>query len=284
MTRPKLSKNIAQQLMRLLAGETVNASAFSNRNLLKRLEEDRVVSRMSTGRTRAVVRCADPAALRRYVRLQLGIIDLEAYLDLMDQPVRDGEESLQATTSTKALRTGSLQGFLVKAFGVEIRLDGNLVPPLPNGADCFVHRFDALSLPETATVVGVENPECFLKAERLLPLFPHRELVFVLRYYGKSTVRWLKTIPNDYLHFGDFDPAGVALYLNEFVSELDEERCRFFVPECIEALIQNGDPGLYDRQRHLLPSGDIRQPELATFIQLMHRFGRGAEQEQLLRR
>jgi hypothetical protein len=285
MSLPKLSRGFVQQLLRLLDGETVNASAFGNRKLLKRLEDDRVVFRIPSGRNRAVYRCSEPDALRNHLKLQFGIVDLQAYLVLLDQDVRDGEESLKATTSTKTLRTGSLQGFFIKAFHVELRIGEHPLAMLPEGVDYFVHQPDALSLAETVTVVGVENPECFTKAERLLHLFPERELVFVLRYHSNRLIQWLESIANPYLHFGDFDPAGIAIYCNEYLARLGDRRCCFFVPEQIEKLLeQNGSRELFDQQAHLWPpKGDGVQSDLLRLIRLISRTGKGAEQELLLK-
>ncbi|MEI6892186.1 MAG: hypothetical protein V5783_08455 [Pontiella sp.] len=282
MLPEKISRSFAQNLLRLMAGEILPGSAFGNRRQLDKLEEDRVVGRMVTGRNRSSIRCPDVSALENYLRLHFGITDLEAYLELFDQDACDGEDSLKATTSTKTFRHQSLQGFFIKSFATELRIRDVSLEALPDGVEYFVRDFSALQVPESALVVGVENPECFIKAERLLHLFPQEDLVFVLRYYGKSSVRWLKSIPNNYLHFGDFDPAGIAIYRTEFWSALGDGRCRFFVPEGIETLIQSGDPDLYDRQRHLWPAEDVSQADLAMLLHWIQRYGRGAEQESLL--
>lgn len=282
MPPEKISRTFAESLQRLLTGEVLNASAFGNKRQLERLIDDRAVLRLVVGRNRARIRCADPEALRNYLRLQFGIRDLSIYLQQKNNEERDGEDSLAATSSTKSLRRKTLQGFFIKSFADGVTVNGAPLELLPDGVESFAHDIAGLHVPESVLVVGVENPECFVKAARLLDLFPQRELLFVLRYYSKSEVRWLKTVPNPYLHFGDFDPAGIAIYRNEFLAELGNERCRFFVPEQIEALIQNGDSELYDSQRHLLPSEEVEQPELARLIKLLERYGKGAEQEELL--
>jgi hypothetical protein len=280
----KLGKRTAQGILSLTRGEVLNASAFGNRRLLQKMLEDRVLTRTVTGRNRSKISCPNPAALRNYLRLQLGIADLETYLELLDQPERDGEASLKATTSTKTLRTGSLQGFFIKAFGVELCIGEHPLGRLPEGVDYFVHQPNALSFDETVTVIGVENPECFTKAERLLHLFPERELVFVLRYHSNRLIQWLENIENPYLHFGDFDPAGIAIYCNEYLSVLAEGRCRFFVPEGVEQLIAGGDAALFDRQAHLWPPKvEIDQHDLVELIGTISRYAKGCEQEKLLR-
>lgn len=283
MPRERISCGFATNLQNLLEGEVLNGSAFGNQRLLENMLEDRVLARTVTGRNRSKIRCPDPVVLNNYLRLQFGIVELEIYLDLLGKEARDGEESLQATTSTKVLRTKSLQGFFIKAYGVEIKIGDDPLGNLPNGAEYFVHNPDSLKIPSRVPIVGVENPECFIKAERLLTLFPETVLIFVLRYYSNRLTHWLKTIGNPYLHFGDFDPAGISIYCNEYLSVLGKDRCRFFVPEGIEKLVADGDTGLFDRQAHQWPpKAEIHQPELLELISLINRYAKGCEQEKLL--
>jgi hypothetical protein len=284
MSPKKVSRSFIHNMQRLIAGETLTASAFSNKQQLSQLVEDRALVMMIKGRGRSSYRCLDPTVLRRYLLLHFGITDLNAYSEALKQDNRDGENSLLAATSTKALRQKSLRGFFIKAFESELGIAGQPLGALPAGVEYFVHDLGALQISPSALVVGVENPECYVKAGQLQGLFPQKELVFVLRYYGKSSVEWLQTVENSYLHFGDFDPAGISIYCTEYLSNLGEERCRFFVPDGIEGLLEtHGLPELFDRQVHLWPpKAEIRQVELLELIDLINQFGKGLEQEQLL--
>lgn len=283
MSLPKPSRSFVRQLLRLLDGETLNASAFGNRRLLDKMIEDRVLVRTVTGRGRSKISCPNPESLENHLRLQFGITDLEAYFNLLGQDVRDGEESLKAARSTKTLRTASLQGFFIKAFGTGISIGGSRLGLLPAGAEYFLSDFSALEIQPEAMVVGVENPECFQKAARLLHLFPDGPLVFVLRFYSNALLSWLESVGNPYLHFGDFDPAGIGIYCNEYLKRLGEGRCRFFVPENVETLIAGGQSELFDRQQSgWPPQGGIEQPDLLRLIDLINRYGKGVEQECLL--
>lgn len=284
MSHEKISRSFASNLLRLIDGEVLPASAFGNRRQLKQLEEDRAVVRMVTGRNRASIRCPDPVALENYLRLHFGITDLRAYLKLLDQETRDGEDSLLATTSTKTFRRKGMQGFFIQAFSTELQVGGRSLNALPNGVEYFVHDPASLRVSPTALIVGVENPECFVKIARLIHYFPQKELVVVMRYHSLSPVEWLKSIANHYLHFGDFDPAGIAIYCNEYLARLGGRRCRFFVPEQIEKILeQKGSRELFDQQAHLWPpKQDVDQSDFQGLVQLISRTGKGAEQELLL--
>jgi len=278
----KISRTFAEALQRLVSGETLNASAFGNKHQLKKLVEDRAVVRMITGRNRAQIYCPDSEALRNVLRLHFGITHLETYIESFGQNSRDGEDSLRATSSTKTLRSKSLQGFFIKTFDSLLTLGSQPLISLPHGVDYFISDFEALQVSETATVVGVENPECFTKMSRLRHLFP-ADSIFVMRYHSSSPAKWLQTISNSYLHFGDFDPAGIAIYCNEYLKHLNPARSTFFIPSNIEEIIKNGQVELYDNQRQYLPAlKDVLQKSLRELIHLVEKHGKGAEQERLL--
>ncbi len=282
MPSEKISRTFAEALKRLVSGETLNASAFGNKRQLKKLVEDRSVVRMITGRNRAQIYCPNFEALRNVLRLHFGITHLETYIESFGQNSRDGEDSLRATTSTKTLRIKSLQGFFIKTFDSLLTLGSQPLTSLPHGVDYFISDFEELQVSETATVVGVENPECFTKMNRLRHLFPG-DAIFVMRYHSSSPSKWLQTIPNSYLHFGDFDPAGIAIYCNEYLKHLTPERAKFFVPGNIEEIIKDGQTELYDNQRQYVPAlKDVRQKSLRALIHLIEKYGKGAEQERLL--
>lgn len=66
------------------------------------------------------------------------------------------------------------------------------------------------------------------------------KVLFVSRYpQSKDLCAWLKMIPNRYIHFGDFDLAGVSIFLSEFYSELGE-RAEFYIPADVEQRLQMG--------------------------------------------
>lgn len=282
MSTKAISQPAAVNLQRLIDGETLNASAFTSKHLLTALLDDRIINQHITGKNRRKLHCSNPEGLRNHLRLKYGITDLKTYIVLKSQTGCDGEQSLLATTSTKSLRHRSLQGFFIKSFDPTLTLNHRSLQPLPSGAEYFIHDPTHLQLPASITIVGIENPECFIKIDRLRHLFPE-ECIFVMRYLSKSPVDWLKSIPNPYLHFGDFDPAGIAIYHHEFLKPLGEKRCRFFVPNEIGNLLKKGDPTLYDKQIHQLPfSTHFKQLDLQRLVEEIRRNGKGIEQEQLL--
>ena len=138
-------------------------------------------------------------------------------------------------------------------------------------------------IPSDVTVVGIENPENFRFIRQQRSLFetcmPGQRLLFVSRYPQSCDLRnWLMRIGNPYVHFGDFDLAGIKIFLSEFHRYLPE-RSSYLIPSDIEERLKNGSTerfnGNYYENRHL--SADI--PELQALIDLIMKFHKGYDQE-----
>lgn len=76
--------------------------------------------------------------------------------------------------------------------------------------------------------------------------------MFVSRYpqnQNKDFIKWMKSIPNNYLHFGDFDIAEIGIYSNEYKKHLSG-KSTFFIPENIKnTLRKNGNRERFDNQK-----------------------------------
>ena len=104
-------------------------------------------------------------------------------------------------------------------------------------------------------------------------------LLFVSRYPQSTDLRnWLMGIPNKYVHFGDFDLAGINIFLTEFYKFLGN-RSEFLVPSDIEQRLAKGSPARYNKQYgnfHTLCT-DIHYLQL--LIDLINKYHRGYDQE-----
>jgi len=284
MKSKPLPLSFARCLLRLQNGEKLTPGEFASKDLLKRFYEDGILTRQAAGKRRSVYFCPNIVALKNYLKIQKDILSLEDYINAFDSDTSDGESSLVSTKSTKAFRKKSLQGFFIKSLNTEIVLAGESINITPEGIDLFVYQPEKLKISNDALIVGIENPECFVKFEKLAPLFPQKELVVVMRYLSQSPNRWLQTVPNKYLHFGDFDPAGIKIYISEYRTQLSGDRCSFFIPHDIEQLIERyGLDSLYDKQIHLLNNIDIQSyPEVQKLVVILDKYRKGLEQERLL--
>ena len=182
----------------------------------------------------------------------------------------------------------TFRGFLVNSYSpIEASLNGQalLVHPM-EGSMTFINAPESFEIPEDVLVIGMENAENFMQIRKQKYLFdslyPNKRILFVSRYpqNALSDLReWLLRIPNPYVHFGDFDLAGIHIYLSEFYAYLGD-RSSFLIPGDIEERLKEGNAGLYDRQyakfKHLKVSSDARVQHL---LDMIHRYCKGYEQE-----
>ena len=144
-------------------------------------------------------------------------------------------------------------------------------------------------IPSNTIVVGVENMENFRLPERQTAVWEEIQdqfggdgippLLLVSRYpQSKDLVIWLQGIPNQYVHFGDFDLAGIHIYLTEFYRHLGD-RSAFFVPEDIEQRLSAGSRERYQVQFERFGKMDIPDPRVKPLVDLIHHYQKGYDQE-----
>lgn len=165
------------------------------------------------------------------------------------------------------------------------------------GAFTFISEWQNFRIPADVLVVGVENMENFRKVSLQRHLFEgySTPILFVSRYpQSGDLVAWLKSIPNRYLHFGDFDLAGISIFLTEFRIPIDGTpdsggRTEFFIPDGIEELLEKGSPERYQDQverfqtlLERLLSLAPHDTQLRRLVSLIHTHRRGYDQEGLL--
>lgn len=152
-----------------------------------------------------------------------------------------------------------------------------------NGSFTFICDWQSFSVPEDVIVVGIENMENFRLVQRQKYLFEEclggNKLLFVSRYPQSTDLReWLKSIPNRYVHFGDFDLAGIKIFQTEFERHVGE-RASFMIPSDIEDRIKNGSSKRYDDQ--FSHSGNIssKDPGVQALIDIINKYRKGYDQE-----
>lgn len=91
-------------------------------------------------------------------------------------------------------------------------------------------------------------------------------------------IDWLQTIPNRYVHFGDLDLAGIAIYQNEYYLYLGERSC-YLVPDDYEQRIISGNAERYNSQLHQYKNMKITDCRIAMLIECIHHYHRGYDQE-----
>ena len=152
----------------------------------------------------------------------------------------------------------------------------------PDGTFMFIADYQHFCIPGDVVIVGVENAENFRHIARQKYLFKeYGKVLFVSRYpqsQSKDLLQWLLSIPNKYVHFGDLDLAGVAIYQNEFYRHLGE-RASLLIPEDYEERISKGNLDLYNSQLPQYGNMNVEDERVSKLLSCIHRYHRGYEQE-----
>ena len=280
----KLKSGDARSLLLLLEGECVSASKLSDKLTDSLLNE--CLIRPITHGSRISYRVLNASDLRLWLHQQYHIEDLPAWIqsyDLKETLSRSKQVQLSGDSKSRFIR--SFKGFLVNVCEpLEVEMNGHrfMLVPQPGMAH-FIEDFEHFKVPDDVTVIGVENGENFqhLNAQRYL--FDAPKVLFVSRYPQSLDLRnWLCSIPNPYIHFGDFDLAGIHIYLSEFYAHLGN-RAEFFIPNDIEDRLAHGNRKLYNQQLNKYKDREITDRRLLPLVQLIHHYGCGYEQEGYLK-
>lgn len=280
----KLPIGLAKKLLRLTQGDSLPRSQVQYA-IVDRMVEEGVLFVRSQG-TRQSIYCRDATGVHRYLKNQLGVNDLSLFVGTVTAVDLLRSDAVRVASDSKIKTIRSFKGFLVNCCRpLEASLNG--VPlqivPVP-GTFTYLYDFEHFVPAEEIVIVGVENGENFRYIERQEKFFPVEKALFVSRYpQSGDLLRWLQTIPNRYLHFGDFDLAGINIYLNEFKQHLGA-RAEFFVPDDIVDLFYNyGNRDLYDRQCKMAPQRSrLQEPALERLWDLICAEKKGLEQEVLI--
>jgi hypothetical protein len=282
----KLSKALAARLLQLCWGEKLPASKLKH-PLVAELLAEGIICDSRSGRSKSALYLPRPEPLQAYLLNRFSIADLEAYIQALQAEELSRSLLVQAAADSKAKKVRAFKGFLVNSYGpVAATLDNeNLILNPAAGTFQFIHAYERFVPHPDVTVVGVENSENFSQIQKQRYLFKDMHPLFVSRYpqnQGKDLIRWLQAIPNPYLHFGDFDFAGIGIYLHEYKRYLGS-RATWFVPAGVEAmLVRWGNKKLYDVQKINFDQRQIEEAGMLEMISLMHQYKRGLEQEALI--
>ena len=269
---------ISASILALISGEQVAGSKLSSK-LLDELMAEGLLLVVAHGSKKSY-RARDTEVLKRY------LIDKDESYRILNVTVVDSRASLaEETGNSKLLSVRSCPGFPINSYEpIESLLNGEtfVVNP-PEGSFVFIDDWNHFSIPEDIVVVGIENMENFRMIRRQRKLFESilgdKQLLFVSRYPQSTDLRsWLLTIPNKYVHFGDFDLAGIHIFLTEFHKYLGG-RSTYLIPSDIEQRLTKGSQDRYNNQYGKYHTLLCDIPHLQSLIDLINQYHRGYDQE-----
>ena len=304
----KLGLGDARQILAMLNGDEVASSKLSHRMATLLQEEGFLFSKTNGSRCKYRIDGALREGCRIFLAQQFGLkCSLEEFIEFSSQSSSSfsssisssfGSSSSSELSTTRAQMVGAMgdskyhhirtfRGFLVNSYSpIEASLNGQafLVHPM-EGSMTFINAPESFEIPEDVLIVGMENAENFMQIRKQKYLFdslyPDKRILFVSRYpqNALSDLReWLLRIPNHYIHFGDFDLAGIHIYLSEFYAFLGD-RASFLIPGDIEGRLREGNAGLYDQQYEKFKDMTVSDARVQPLVDMIHCYCRGYEQE-----
>ena len=197
----------------------------------------------------------------------------EAYPDLEVVANAQNRSDLAQTGDTKAKNIAVMDGFYINGV---CKLE-NITLPIVDESVLFIKKLPKIDT--TTLIVIVENFENIVYAQKLLRYFKNEDILFI--YRNKKALEFVETTKNEVIYFGDFDLAGVNIYLNEILKR--NKDVELFIPKNIkELLIKYGSPKLYKKQffKYKDIKSDIK--EIEQLLKMMHELQKSLEQEWFL--
>ena len=272
-----LSKTQTDLLQRLVSGESVAASSL-RKDVAAELLDEGLLTVITHGSRRSYA-AIDTEALRKFAESHYGGFSFVG---------KDGltrAEMASETGNSTLVMVRSCPGFPVNSYEpIACTMnDREFIVNPGDGSFVFVADWQKFKIPEDVIVVGIENMEnfCMIRQQRGLfeQIIGSQRLVFVSRYPQASDLRsWLKIIPNRYIHFGDFDLAGINIFLTEFNSYLGN-RSSFLIPLDIEERLAKGSKERYNDQYQKFKSINSNIPDIQHLIDLINKYHRCYDQE-----
>lgn len=262
----------------LLAGDKIASSRIPEALRETLLSEGLIT--VTVHGSRKSIRALDTGRLKQF------LIDNDEKFRILDIKGKTSRaEQANSTGNSKLISVRSCPGFPVNSYEpIECELNGDAFVVHPAiGSFTFICDWQSFSVPEEVIVVGIENMENFRLVQRQQYLFEEclggNKLLFVSRYPQSTDLReWLKRIPNRYVHFGDFDLAGIKIFHTEYERHLGK-RASFLIPSDIEERIKNGSSKRYDDQFSHSRNISSKDPGVQALINIINKYRKGYDQE-----
>lgn len=283
----KLTLPLIRKLKRLVNGDALPASQLKG-DWVEDLKQEALLMVELHGTKRNYRVKNVKAFLLALPKYNEGLVDLDAAERLLQEEQSSRAEQANIGGNSKIINQRTCPGFLVNSYTpLECKLNGThfLINP-PDGSFVFVADWQSFIIPEDTLVIVIENMENFRQIRQQSALFEsqltdkEQNILFASRYpQSKDLRQWLCSIPNRCVHFGDFDLAGINIYISEFQKYLGDHSS-FLIPNDIEKRLSKGSRYRYDAQyeqyRHLQSRNDEK---LQSLIDLIHKYRRGYDQE-----
>lgn len=283
----KLPLHIAQKLQQLLLPGKKTAGSGMQHNTVTKMLEDGLLQKQQVGKTRSLLFIAQKENVAAYLQNHFGVSDLDQYIEVLESEEKNRTANIIASGNSKLQTIRTFKGFLVNTYEpIKAVINDEQVGIEPmEGRYTFIHAYENFIPDKNVTIVGIENLENFNAIEKQRYLFSSIQPLFVSRYpQSGDLIKWLLSIPNPYLHFGDLDLAGIDIYQSGFKKHLGT-RASFFIPPGTETLLQQfGSRDLFNKQYNPLKKYDTNdEPGVKQLMRWIMKYKKVLEQEIFIR-
>jgi len=251
----KINKKDFLNIKDLIEEKSITEGKFVNKELVKQLKRNgSVVDGKKTPKVRYINLAKEEnifLVLKNNDYYIDSVAEIDTYIEEMfnNKPSRDRVQKWH--NSSKVKNSKSLKGLYVSALSeIDIKIDDETVSIIPNnGLGYFLFYTQSIELFNDTIIVGVENYQVIWFAKKYKQFFDNKKMLFVV--INPYMLEWIEYLNNEYIHFGDYDLAGINIYLNKIIPRLKKsKKYSMFIPENINYLIQeHGDCELYEKQK-----------------------------------
>lgn len=249
----KINKPDLLSLKTLISDKTLNESKIKNKEIIKSLELNGAIAIIRKTAKRKVLHLLKEGNIFLFLRdnnyLLNSLHDIDTYIEEVLESEVSRDTIQKHRGDTKLDNSPSLKGLYISSLSdIEIKLDDSVVTISPqNGMGYFFFYTQKVVLNKDTIIVGVENYQVVWFAQRYADFFDINTLFVMINSF---MLEWLEMQESEYIHFGDFDLAGINIYQNKIVPRLENSlKYSFFIPHNIEELIKiEGNRVLYEQQ------------------------------------
>lgn len=281
----KINKQDLLNLKTLIVQGSLTEKKFKNQDIIEQLKLNNSVTSSRKG-SRKYIHLAKEEniflLLKNYNYLINSFQEIDNYIENIFNKKVPRDIIQQHHNNSKAKVSKSMHGLYISSLQeLDIKLNDEIIRILPNnGLGYFLFHTEKIELFKETIIVGVENYQVVWFAKKYKELFVRLNLLFIV--ITPYMLEWISTLENEYIHFGDYDLAGVNIYINKVLPRLKKsKKYSMFIPNNIEQLIEKyGNIELYENQKQYksLYSDNI---EILNLIKTIIKLKKGLEQEGL---
>lgn len=211
------------------------------------------------------------------------IEDIDSYIKKIFDNKASRDIIQKYHNDSKKIPSKSMRGLYISSLQkIDVILNGEAISILSyNGLGYFFFYTEKIELYEDTIVVGVENYQVIWFAKRYKKFFNNPNILFVAK--TPYMLKWIKTLKNEYIHFGDCDLSGIHIYLNTMLPRLlKAKKTSMFIPRNIEELIKkHGNSELYEKQKQYKENLLTNDEKINHLIEVIVKYKKVIEQEGL---